>query len=75
MHVVLNNGSSGDSVGGQPTVAQKINIPQIAKNCGYKNVAIVKDNLQLIEKIKKYKSFNEGPNLIEVMVCKVREKT
>lgn len=33
-HIVLNN-AAHDSVGGQPTVANKLNIGQIAKACGY----------------------------------------
>lgn len=34
IHVVLNNGAH-DSVGGQPTVGFKIDLPGIAKACGY----------------------------------------
>ena len=34
IHVVLNNGAH-DSVGGQPTVGLKIDLPGIAKACGY----------------------------------------
>lgn len=33
-HIILNNGSH-ESVGGQPTVGQKIDISSIALNCGY----------------------------------------
>ena len=33
-HIVLNNGAH-DSVGGQPTVAQRISLTAIAKACGY----------------------------------------
>jgi phosphonopyruvate decarboxylase len=36
-HIVLNN-EAHDSVGGQPTVAGEIDMPQIAKNCGYKSI-------------------------------------
>ncbi len=73
LHIVLNNGAH-DSVGGQPTVAQKINISQIAKNCGYKNVSTVTESKELIGRINKYKYYNDGPNLIEVMVCKGARK-
>ena len=37
IHIVINN-SAHESVGGLPTVAGKINLPEIAKNCGYVNV-------------------------------------
>ena len=37
VHIVLNNGAH-DSVGGQPTVARKIDLCGIAKSCGYENV-------------------------------------
>jgi phosphonopyruvate decarboxylase len=36
-HIVLNNGAH-DSVGGQPTVALDIDLPAIARACGYRRV-------------------------------------
>jgi phosphonopyruvate decarboxylase len=36
-HIVLNNGAH-DSVGGQPTIAPEIDLPAIARACGYVNV-------------------------------------
>ncbi len=36
VHVVFNNGAH-DSVGGQPTVGMKINLPEIAKSVGYEH--------------------------------------
>ena len=54
VHVVFNNGAH-DSVGGQPTVGLKIDIPAIAKAMGYKHVYNVdtKEGLQeLIGEIK-----------------------
>ncbi|MDR1325327.1 MAG: phosphonopyruvate decarboxylase [Treponema sp.] len=36
-HIVLNNGAH-DSVGGQPTIAPNIDLPGIARACGYVNV-------------------------------------
>ncbi len=49
VHIVLNNGAH-DSVGGQPTVANKIDLSTIAKACGYSYTKTVesKDTLQLI---------------------------
>lgn len=37
LHIVLNNGAH-DSVGGQPTVAQRISLTKIASACGYNAV-------------------------------------
>ena len=42
IHVVLNNGAH-DSVGGQPTVGLKIDLPEIAKACGYAHTYSVED--------------------------------
>lgn len=38
LHIVLNNGAH-DSVGGQPTVAFKVSLPDMARACGYDEVA------------------------------------
>lgn len=40
IHIVINNGKH-DSVGGQPTVGFDIDIPAVAKACGYQEVASV----------------------------------
>ena len=40
IHIVINN-SSHETVGGQPTVAGSIDIPAIAKACGYPNAVSV----------------------------------
>lgn len=37
VHIVLNNGAH-DSVGGQPTVGLQIDLPSIARSCGYPDV-------------------------------------
>ena len=44
IHIVINN-SSHETVGGQPTVAGGIDIPAIAKACGYPNAVSV-DNFE-----------------------------
>lgn len=46
IHVVLNNGAH-DSVGGQPTVGFKIDLPGIAKACGYAHTYSVEDAASL----------------------------
>lgn len=40
IHIVINN-ESHETVGGMPTVSNKINLTDIAKACGYSNVACV----------------------------------
>ena len=71
-HVVFNNGAH-DSVGGQPTVGLKINLPAVAQAVGYHVVYSVetKDYLQeLLNKIKEL----EGPVFLEVKVKKGNRK-
>ena len=68
IHIILNN-AAHDSVGGQPTCANKINLPLIAKACGYVSIKSVSkiDGIQnYIEKIKG----QPGPHLLEVKVKK-----
>lgn len=48
IHIVINN-SAHETVGGMPTVAEKISICEIAKGCGYKYIACV-DNLKDLDK-------------------------
>lgn len=64
IHVIINNGAH-ESVGGQPTIADKINFGQIALGCGYKNdfYAVSMDELDdILSGIKE----KQGPILIEV---------
>ena len=51
IHVVLNNGAH-DSVGGQPTVGLKIDLPGIAKACGYAHTYSVEDAASLEAALK-----------------------
>lgn len=72
IHVVFNNGSH-DSVGGQPTVGLKIDIPAIAKAVGYKAVfsADCEEGLNIaLEEIGK----EVGPVLLEIKVRKGNRK-
>ena len=70
IHVVFNNGAH-DSVGGQPTVGLKINLPAIAKAVGYKFVCSVasKDELQ-----QQLTNLGEAPVFLEVKVKKGNRK-
>lgn len=69
-HILLNNGAH-DSVGGQPTVALEIDLPGIARACGYKAVysAATREELGALVAAKQ-----EGPTFIEVRVRKGARK-
>ncbi len=69
LHFVLNNGAH-DSVGGQDTVGFRIDIPAIARACGYAQAACIDtlDNLQT--QIAAMLASDAGPNLLEVKVRK-----
>ena len=72
VHVVFNNGAH-DSVGGQPTVGLKINIPAVALAVGYRKAFSVKSKEELAETLKIIES-NYGPILLEVKVKKGNRK-
>jgi phosphonopyruvate decarboxylase len=67
-HIVLNNGAH-DSVGGQPTVAFDISIPEIAKANGYKNVFTASNEKELNNAFNSFLN-DDGPMLLEVKVKK-----
>ena len=67
-HVVLNN-ASHDSVGGQPTVGDKIDIVSIALSCRYKFADRAVTKSDLVEKLSLLKSA-DGPALLEVRINK-----
>ena len=70
VHVVFNNGAH-DSVGGQPTVGLKIDLPAIADAVGYKATTSV-DNKKDLVKALEYNG--DGPIFIEVKVKKGNRK-
>lgn len=72
VHVVFNNGAH-DSVGGQPTVGLKINIPAIAKAVGYKAVYSV-DEKETLDKVLNEIKGMDGPIFLEVRVKKGNRK-
>ena len=72
VHVVFNNGAH-DSVGGQPTVGLKINLPAIAQAVGYPVVYSVETKEYLQELLAKIKTA-EGPIFLEVKVKKGNRK-
>ena len=72
VHVVINNGAH-DSVGGQPTVAQKINLGTIAKACGYDHIYSIegKDIHSQLDSAMK----NNGLTFLEILVDRGHRKT
>ena len=72
MHVVFNNGAH-DSVGGQPTVGLKMDLPGVAKAVGYKNTYSVDNKDELVRVLNEAKR-QEGPILVEVKVKKGNRK-
>lgn len=72
VHVVFNNGAH-DSVGGQPTVGLKIDLPAIAKAVGYKATYSVEGKAELESVLSKVNSF-ESPALLEIKVKKGNRK-
>ena len=64
IHIVINNGGH-ESVGGQPTVAPKIDLIKMAKACGYKNALSVANKLELKKALYDLSKM-DGPIFIEI---------
>lgn len=71
-HIIFNNGAH-DSVGGQQTAAFNIDIPSIAKACGYLTAWRAKTANEIKEKMGLIKSL-DGPALMEIRVAKGARK-
>jgi phosphonopyruvate decarboxylase len=71
-HIVFNNGAH-DSVGGQPTVAHNIDLPAIARACGYNRVLRAETSEEIRDQMKFLKE-SEGPSLLEIKVNKGARK-
>lgn len=73
IHVVFNNGAH-DSVGGQPTVGLKIDLPAVAKAVGYAQTYST-DNMESLSSIlQQISKAGQGPVLLEVKVKKGNRK-
>lgn len=72
VHVIFNNGAH-DSVGGQPTVGLRIDIPAIAKAVGYRAAYSVDTAEGLADALQSL-SEADGPVLLEVKVKKGNRK-
>lgn len=74
VHIVFNNGAH-DSVGGQPTVGQKIDIEAMAKTVGYEDVSTVDTQMSLMFAMNHVNhAVIEGTSLINVLVHKGNRK-
>ena len=72
VHVVFNNGAH-DSVGGQPTVGLKIDLPRVARAVGYPHTYSVSNKEDLADVLNVVKK-NNDLSLIEVKVKKGNRK-
>lgn len=72
IHVVFNNGAH-DSVGGQPTVGLKIDLPTVAGAVGYKAAYSV-DTIEAMRTVLDEVKAAEGPVFMEVRVRKGNRK-
>lgn len=64
VHIVINN-SAHETVGGMPTVAEKLDLIKIAEGCGYPK-AICVDSFEALDKALKEAKANDNLSLIEV---------
>ena len=72
VHVVFNNGAHV-SVGGQPTVGLKIDLPAVAKAVGYKSICSVDSKVELESVLAKVNGI-ECPVFLEIKVKKGNRK-
>ena len=68
IHIVLNNGAHG-SVGGQPTVGFKVDLPTIATSCGYEMVSSVSELNQITSELARLRQ-SDGPSFLEIKLNK-----
>lgn len=74
VHIVFNNGAH-DSVGGQPTVGQKIDVEAVAKAVGYADVISVDTSMSLMAAMNHVNNaVIDGVSLINVNVRKGNRK-
>jgi phosphonopyruvate decarboxylase len=67
-HVLVNNGAH-DSVGGQPTTGFKVDLPAVAKACGYRWTRSVSAPADIPGALQELKAAS-GPALLEIRVNK-----
>lgn len=67
-HVVFNNGAH-DSVGGQPTAGFDIDVPAVARACGYRFAAGAANAAEVREGVRALAG-REGPALLEIRIAR-----
>jgi phosphonopyruvate decarboxylase len=72
LHVLLNN-RAHESVGGQPTVAGKVNFSAIASGCGYQHY-LSASSLEEIDGAMQKMTEISGPVLLEIHLCQGSRK-
>lgn len=72
IHIVLNNGAHL-SVGGQPTIAEKLSLDKIASECGFEHTYSVSSQSELTKTLTKIKD-KTGPIFIDIKVNKEIKK-
>lgn len=65
-HIVLNN-LAHESVGGQPSAARIVNLPGVAKSCGYAAAAIAANKSELLSLLVEFNK-QQGPAFLEIRV-------
>ncbi len=65
VHIVINNGAH-ETVGGMPTVSEKIDVVKIAEGCGYKKAVSVDNESDLIKILDVVKKGTDCLTLIEI---------
>ncbi|WP_080809171.1 phosphonopyruvate decarboxylase [Desulfamplus magnetovallimortis] len=68
IHIVLNN-AAYESVGGQPTVAGKMNMDLLSRSCGYKNYHLAYDINSLKKCWMDISRRHQGPNMLEIQIA------
>ena len=69
-HILFNNGAH-ESVGGQPTLGFQLDIPAIAKACGYRHAFSVTSESEIQEALQHLQSL-DGPVQIGRASCRER---
>ena len=68
IHIIFDN-SSHESTGGQPTNSNLIKIDEIAKNCNYNKVFLIKSKAELKKNLSKIRK-NNGPIMVLIKIRK-----
>lgn len=71
-HIAINNGAH-ESVGGQPTVGFGLDLPAIARGCGYRHVAQASTVVEIEAEMARLAEV-EGPAFLEIRVNKGSRK-